>query len=149
MPKKNLLDEKDRKIINILREDCLTPFVKIADVIGVNEGTVRHRIKRLLKNGIIKQFTISTNPEKLGLKTVAFIFVTTSDKVREIAERLVKVPNILEVHEVHSHGDLLLKIRASDPKEIADIISNKIKRIDGIRDTQVIYALNVWKESSY
>ncbi|RMF31105.1 MAG: Lrp/AsnC family transcriptional regulator [Candidatus Nitrosothermus koennekii] len=150
MPKKNLLDDKDRKIIKMLKEDCLTPFVKIADTIGVNEGTVRHRVKRLLKNGIIKRFTITTDPEKLGLNTLAFVFVSIKEmNIRDIVKRLARIPNILEIHEIHTHGDLLLKIRVSDPKEIADMISNNIKVLDGINDTQVIYVLNTWKEEAY
>ncbi|GIU72243.1 MAG: AsnC family transcriptional regulator [Candidatus Nitrosocaldaceae archaeon] len=146
MPKRNLLDEKDKKIIKILREDCLTPFVKIAKILGVNEGTVRHRVKRLLKKGIIKQFTITTDPTKLGLNTLAFVFVNIRNtNVEDIVKKLTRIPNILEIHEIHTDGDFLLKIRASDPKEIANIISDNIKAYN-ISDTRVVYVLNTWKE---
>ncbi len=149
MPKRNLLDDKDRKIIKILREDCLTPFVKIADMLGVNEGTVRHRIKRLLNKGIIKRFTISTDPEMLGLHSLAFILVNVKhDKLEYAAKQLSRMQEVLEVHEIHTYGDLLLKVRARDNKDMAEIM-NSIKGIDGIKDTQVVYVLNIWKEEAY
>lgn len=145
--KLKLLDEMDKKIINILRDDCLTPFVKIAKVLGVNEGTIRHRVKKLTKHGIIKGFTVATDPAVLGFGAVAFVIVSvTPGQVHAVAHELAKIPYILEVHEVHTYGDLLLKVRASSFGDIANILANDIKTVEGVISSQVISVLNVWKD---
>lgn len=145
--KPKILDDVDRKIINILRRDCLTPFVKIAKVLDVNEGTIRHRVKKLLSHGIIKHFTVVTDPSILGFGTLAFVVVTVNPgQVQQVASELAKLHNVLEVHEVHTYGDLLLKIRAPSLGDIAKILSNEIKTIEGVISSQVISVLNIWKE---
>jgi len=142
-----LLDDVDKKIIGILREDCLTPFVKIARSLSVNEGTIRHRIKKLTRHGIIKGFTIATDPKILGLGAVAFVVVTVSPgQLQQVAQELAKIPRILEIHEVHTYGDLLLKVRAPSFGDIARILSDDIKTIEGVISSQVISVLNVWKD---
>ncbi|MEM2759727.1 MAG: Lrp/AsnC family transcriptional regulator [Nitrososphaerales archaeon] len=145
--KLKLLDEVDRKIINVLRQDCLTPFVKIAKSLNVNEGTIRHRVKKLTKHGIIKAFTVATDPAVLGLGAVAFVVVTVSPgHVQQVAQELARIPYILEIHEVHTYGDLLLKVRAPSFGDIARILSDDIKSVEGVINSQVISVLNVWKD---
>lgn len=145
--KLKVLDDMDRKIINVLRQDCLTPFVKIAKSVGVNEGTIRHRVKKLTKHGIIKRFTIATDPALIGLGAVAFVVVTVNPgQVQQVAQELAKIPYILEVHEVHTYGDLLLKVRAPSFGDIGHILANDIKTVEGVIGSQVISVLNVWKD---
>lgn len=142
-----ILDEIDNLIIRTLRQDCLTPFVKIAKKLGVTEGTIRHRVKRLSQDGIIKRFTVATDPTLLGFGALAFVVVSISPGlVHHAAQELAKLPTVLEVHEVHTYGDLLIKIRASDLSETARILSDQIKTIHGVVGSQVIPVLNVWKD---
>lgn len=142
-----ILDEIDRIIIHTLRQDCFTPFVKIANLLGVTEGTIRHRVKRLLQAGIIKRFTVTTDPTLLGFGALAFVIVSVSPGlVHQVAQELAKLPAVLEVHEVHTYGDLLLKIRASDLSETARILSDQVKTIQGVASSQVVPVLHVWKD---
>ncbi|MEM0029442.1 MAG: Lrp/AsnC family transcriptional regulator [Candidatus Nitrosocaldus sp.] len=145
--KPKLLDEIDKSILSTLQEDCLIPFVKIADILNVNEGTIRHRVKRLVRSGIIKKFTIKVDPVMLGLGTLVLVIVVVNPgSVKHVAQELARVPNVLEVLEVHTYGDLLLKIRGSSMQEIANILANQIKTIEGVISTQVVSVLNVWKD---
>lgn len=142
-----ILDEIDHKIIHVLREDCLTPFVTIAKKIGVNEGTIRNRIKKLRNQGVIKRFTVSTDPTILGLGALAFVVLSVNPgHISHVANELAKLSSVMEVHEVHTYGDLLIKIRTSNLVETANILSNQIKTIEGVLNSQVISVLNVWKD---
>jgi Lrp/AsnC family transcriptional regulator for asnA, asnC and gidA len=66
-------DEIDRKILEILNQDGRTKYTDIARSIQKSEGTVRNRIKRLQKNGIINGFRVVTFPENLGYEIQAII----------------------------------------------------------------------------
>lgn len=45
----------DKRILNILKKDSRCPFVKVAEEVGVSEGTVRCRVRKMVDEGIIKK----------------------------------------------------------------------------------------------
>jgi|LJSS01.1.fsa_nt_gb Lrp/AsnC family transcriptional regulator for asnA, asnC and gidA len=145
--KPKLLDDIDRSILSTLYENSITPFVRIAKMLNVNEGTIRHRVKRLIRYGVIKRFTVVIDPLALGLSTMVLVIVTVNPgSVNYVAKKIAEIPNVIEVLEVHTYGDLLLKLRGSSMNEIANIIANQIKTIEGVINTQVISVLNIWKD---
>jgi Lrp/AsnC family transcriptional regulator for asnA, asnC and gidA len=145
--KPKLLDDIDRSILSTLYENSITPFVRIAKMLNVNEGTIRHRVKRLIRYGVIKRFTVVIDPLALGLSTMVLVIVTVNPgSVNYVAKKIAGIPNVIEVLEVHTYGDLLLKLRGSSMNEIANIIANQIKTIEGVINTQVISVLNIWKD---
>lgn len=142
-----VLDDLDRKILDLLKENCLTPFVRIAEMLGVAEGTIRQRVRKLQASGAIKRFTVETDPDAIGLESLAFVLLTVSPKrIRSVGESLAEIPAVLEVHEVHSYGDFLLKIRTTNLTELATLISDQIKTIRGVVGTQIVPVLRAWKE---
>ncbi len=141
-----LLDDMDRSILSVLHENSITPFVKIAGMLNVNEGTIRHRVKRLMRYGIIKRFTVVLDPIALGLGNIMMLLLSVnSDRLRSVAEGVSKMPNVLEVFEVHAYGDLLLKLRGRSISELNEIV-DRIKCMDGVTDAKVISITNVWKD---
>ena len=141
------MDDLDQKILKILTEDCLTPFVAIAEKLHVAEGTVRYRVRRLQKKGILRSFRAMVDPVHLGLGTVAFVTVTvTPTLMPHVAGALANLENILGVYETHTYGDLLLMIRSGTPSQLSDFITAKIKTIQGVTGSQVIPVLKVWKD---
>ena len=142
------LDELDLRLIEILQKDSSTPSVKIADMLKVTEGTVRNRVRKLRRLGVIRKFTVAVDPMALGKTNVAFVLLNPfPGRLPEVAKRLATIDVIDEVHETHTYGDLLLKVRAKSPSELADIIASRIKTVPGVAGTQVIFVLNVWKEA--
>jgi Lrp/AsnC family transcriptional regulator, regulator for asnA, asnC and gidA len=89
------------------------PFVEKAKQIGISDTTVPMRIKHLLTGGIIDKFTISINNNRLGYSHDAFIGVNVEPgHVQEVVNYLSGIEEILEMHEMLSRFDLLLKLRA-------------------------------------
>jgi Lrp/AsnC family transcriptional regulator for asnA, asnC and gidA len=82
-----------------------------------------------------------------GLGAIAFVIVNVNPgHVQHLAQELAKVTYIIEVYEVHTYGDLLLKVRAASFGDIANILANDIKTIEGVIISRVISVLNVWKD---
>lgn len=123
-----ILDEKDRQILKMLRENARTPFLKIAKTVGCSEGLVRKRVKRLLAKGIIKSFTANIDLNS-PLEAVVCI-KTESHKTKEVVEALQKFSeNVFPIFEVMGRFDIVCIIQAQDTKEL-----NKI--IDAVRATK-------------
>ena len=62
-----LLDEKDKKILEVLQKDCRTEVTKISPLVNLTAEAVSYRIKKLQKQEIIHSYTLSLNKERLGL----------------------------------------------------------------------------------
>ncbi len=108
------LDELDKRLLKKMKENCIKPFVKIAQELGVTEGTVRQRTKKLVDSGVIRKFTIDVDPINLGLPIVAFLILSVSaGRISEVVDALSKIDNIVEIHQIHTFGDLLVKVRSS------------------------------------
>ena len=65
------LDDLDKKILGYLQQDGRMTYVTLAAHLGVSEGTLRKRVKRLEDAGVLKTMGV-TDPLKMGLDTVAF-----------------------------------------------------------------------------
>jgi Lrp/AsnC family transcriptional regulator, regulator for asnA, asnC and gidA len=137
----------DMQLLHILESDSSLPLVTIAKNLQVTEGTVRNRIRRLRRTGVIKRFTISIDSLASGRNVIAFILLNTMPgRLPEVAKKLSALEVVNEVYEIHTYGDLLLKVRAKSTTELADVLTSKIKGINGVVGTQVITVLNAWKE---
>ena len=64
------MDELDRKIIALLQLDGRASNAKIAREVGVSEGTVRRRLRKLLDDDVVRVVAVP-NLEKLGFSTTA------------------------------------------------------------------------------
>jgi Lrp/AsnC family transcriptional regulator for asnA, asnC and gidA len=143
------LDDLDAKIVKILSENCLTPFVRISKKLHVTEGTIRSRVHRLQRKGILHEFRAIVDPVHLGLGTAAFIAVTVIPQLMpHVASALTNLENVLGVYETHTYGDLLLKVRTATPSELSDFITSRIKTIEGVTGSQVVPVLKVWKDKT-
>ena len=141
------LDMIDYKIIDILAEDSSTTFVDIGKQIGVSDATIHIRVRRLRELGIIGNFTISVNNNRLGYDHLAFMGINVEPGfAEEVGNGLSLFEEILEIHEMHNRFDLLVKIRATDLEDLRDIIVNKIRRLPRLLEAELMTILKTRKE---
>ncbi len=78
---------------------------------------------------------------------LAFIGINIKEgSADEVAARLSKFDEILEIHERHGRFDLLLKIRARNLDKMRDIVTNKIRRLPQITEAESTTVLKTIKE---
>ena len=61
-----MLDDTDRSIIEVLERDARTSLRRIAEEVDVSLGTVSNRGKKLEENGVIKDYRVILDSEKVG-----------------------------------------------------------------------------------
>ncbi len=147
MPKVEL-DEIDRKLLRILQENAKTPYSRISESLGVSEATVHLRIKKLLKQGVIKGFQAVVDPEKVGKGVLAIIAITaTPQKYDCVLEELKKIEEVYEIYDVTGEYYTITKVRVSGRDELAKVL-DRIGSIDGVQATRTMYVLRVIKEET-
>ncbi|RLI26864.1 AsnC family transcriptional regulator, partial [Candidatus Bathyarchaeota archaeon] len=85
------LDDIDRRIIEILKSNSRVKYTVLARKVGLTEGAVRRRVDKLLKNRVIKRFTIELGYPQPTLKALVLVSTKTtypSSTVSELIKRL-------------------------------------------------------------
>jgi Lrp/AsnC family transcriptional regulator, regulator for asnA, asnC and gidA len=59
---------------------------------------------------------------------------------------LSNLEEVLEIHEMHSAFDLLLKVRAKDLNQMRDLVEKKIRKLRRILETELMTVLKTRKE---
>jgi Lrp/AsnC family transcriptional regulator for asnA, asnC and gidA len=131
----------------MLSKDSSMPFVEVAKQIGISDATVHIRVRRLIADGLIKKFTISVDNNMLGYDHLAFMGINIEPGFAdEVTEGLLKIYEVLEIHEMHGRFDLILKIRAKDLDQMREIVVNKIRKLPRILETELMTVLKTRKE---
>ena len=138
-----MINEKDRKIIELLKENGKYTTRQISEATGMPITTVHHRIKRLESSGVIKSYTVKLDRKKLGMGLQAFINIAvtytlpdgTKIDQEDIARKLSKMEEVDECHIMTGTTDILLKVSARDVEDLNTFIIKKLRTIDGIEDT--------------
>lgn len=60
--------------------------------------------------------------------------------VNETAEALLLVPGVAEVHSVAGEHDLVAIVRLATHEELADVVTNRMHKIEGIEGTMTLVA---------
>lgn len=150
MDGKNLenMDEWDIEILNILSKDDRVSLRKIAKSLNKSPVTIKGRIEKLEKKGIIKDYGITINYEKLGFDIIALIELTISKgKMLEVERDIAKIPNIFAVYDITGEYDAILLARFKNRSELSEMVK-EINKYEYIIRTNTHLILNVIKEGT-
>jgi Lrp/AsnC family transcriptional regulator for asnA, asnC and gidA len=140
------LDQIDEKILKALRADGREAFSQIAEQLNVSPGMIRQRYNRLVELGYLKVVAV-TNPLKMGMRTMALIGVrTTGDRMLQVADQIAEFPEVVYLIVVSGRYDLMLEVMCRDHAELLQFLTEKLYRIEGVRETESFMHLKIVKE---
>jgi DNA-binding Lrp family transcriptional regulator len=113
------LDEKDHRIIALLRKDSRMSIREIAKETNYRPSTIHQRIQRLIKSNIIEQFTLRLNPKAMKENFIVFMFVETDGVIPNTA---FENGPVKEVFGITGEYDLLIKMKFSGVESFNDFI---------------------------
>lgn len=137
------LDEIDRKIIELLRENANIPNQKLGKRIGLSEPAARRRVGNLVKRGVIRRFTIDVE-EGGGVSALMLISTSPHVQAAKIMASLAKEPGVSSIWETSGDLDVAVSISAQDMDSLNRRI-DEIRNIDGVRKTKTSIILKKWK----
>ncbi len=132
----NTIDDLDKQIADLLAADGRMSSTQIARTIGhITERTVRYRIDRLLKMGVIEICAVPI-PSKLGYVVNADVFVEVEPgRSVAIAEQIAKYDNVPYVACSTGTNDLSVQVVARTNAELFLFVNENIGQIEGVRKT--------------
>jgi Lrp/AsnC family leucine-responsive transcriptional regulator len=150
MPQTVDLDDFDRKIIAVLRQDGRISVTDLAQRISLSKTPCQVRLRRLIASGVIRGFTALVDPAKLGLDHVAFAEVKLSDTreaaLAEFNAAVQRIPEVEECHMIASSFDYLLKVRTPDIRRYRMVLGEKISSLPHVASTSTYVAMETVKD---
>jgi DNA-binding Lrp family transcriptional regulator len=130
------LDAFDRQILDVLSSDARLSNRKIAQTLGVTEGTIRGRIKRLQEENYLR-FTAVTDLSYIGNPRIVFIGVTAEQaRVRDIARVIAELPGIRAVIITLGRFNILVVAMFIELEDILTVANNAILALPGVRHVE-------------
>ncbi len=124
---KGKIDKVDQKILNALIENSRISNTDLARLVGLSAPSVNERIKRMEEAGVINGFTISVNPEAIGLPLSVWLRIKpVPGKHNRVTEILKKIPQIVECDRVTGEDCFIAKAHVESPIELEKMIDTII-----------------------
>lgn len=139
------MDELDRKIIGLLERNGRASNASIARDVGVSEGTVRRRLKRLVSDRIINVIALP-DPRKLGYESEALIGIQVDpDKIDQVATKVAELEHTRWVAVTTGTYDVFAWATLPNAEALGQFLRENVGTITGIRRTETFVNLAVKK----
>lgn len=77
----------------------------------------------------------------------AIVLLTVArDRITPVAEQLADLQGISEVHSVAGKYDLVAIIRVADNEQLAKLVTEKIRALEGIEKSETLIAFRVYSK---
>lgn len=145
------LDEKDLSILRILQKDAKLSVRDIAARISLSPTPTHERIRRMEKQGIIREYTTVVDRKKVGKGMTVICMVALNAHNKKTAgkfiEEVSRLKEVVEFYNISGDFDFMLKILAAGMDEFHAFFVNVLSEIEGIGQTKSIFVMNSIKES--
>jgi len=140
-----MFDELDTKIMDILAADARTSNREVARNLGISEGAVRKRLKRLEDAGAARVAAIVA-PRAMGLDLLAFVRLETQPSAtRRVAEAAAKLENVSFVALTTGRYNIVAFVIAESRKILADILHDEMRQWPGVVSIQTVEIIDAVK----
>ena len=128
------LDRTDRKILELLQQDCRITIKELAEKLHLSNTPVYERVKKLERSGIIKNYVAMLDPEKIDRNMTVFISILltkhTRDVVDQFKEEALALPEVMECYYTSGNFDAMLKIMVKDMNAFQYFIQEKLSMFE-------------------
>ncbi|MCA1928073.1 MAG: Lrp/AsnC family transcriptional regulator [Calditerrivibrio sp.] len=144
-----LIDQIDKKIINMLINNARTSYADMAKEVDLSSPSVIERVKKLENLGIIKNYTANINYKAIGYDILAFIGISL-DSAQSISDFEYTIKDfdedLIECHHVTGDFTMIAKVITKNTDSLSNLIK-KIRNIKGVQKTNTILVFSTILES--
>jgi DNA-binding Lrp family transcriptional regulator len=139
------VDDIDRQLIGLLRNDARASVASLAKALGVARGTVQNRMARLAAAGTIVGYTVRLKPDVEESRVRAFMTVAVEgNQVDAVIKALRGEPAVTALYSTNGRWDIVAELRA-DSLEGFDRVLGRIRQIEGISQSETSLLLSTFK----
>ncbi len=145
-------DQLDLAILEELQHNGRLSVADLARKIHLSQPAVHNRIKRLEREGIIRQYVALIDREAAGYEVMGFIRISIQPRSRENfceAQRILSAaPQVLECYRTTGSFDLMLKVLVTNHKALDHFIESVVMTLPGVERIETDMVLNEIKSTT-
>ena len=140
------LDDTDRRLLAVLLEDARISQRGLAQRIGVAQGTITNRLRRLEELGVIKGYTVLLEPESIGwtLTVITGLRIEKGSMIN-VQQNIAADPRVFAVYDVTGDYDSMVLARVQSRKDLDDL-TKTVFTLKGVQRSFTQVVLNTVKE---
>ncbi|MBW9063348.1 Lrp/AsnC family transcriptional regulator [Rhizobium herbae] len=124
-----MLDELDRRLLDILSVNARISLKELAQEAGLSSPSTADRLRRLEDRGVITGFTVGVNPAALGYALQAVVRVRPMPGMLHIVEKLIQeTPEFVECDKVTGDDCFIAKLLVRDMEQLDTILDKVAER---------------------
>ncbi len=140
------IDDKDRKIMDLLLKDARLSYRQLARSAGVSVATAINRVRNLEKEGVIKGYAAVIDYSSLGYEIDVLISVKIGKgKFHEVWKKFLTIPEVMAVYDTTGDFDAVLVAKFRNTKGL-DSYLKKLQAYEFVEKTHTVLVLNTVKE---
>ena len=130
------MDETDRQLLSLLRQDARRSIADLAHKLAVSRGTVTNRIAKLEDQGVIVGYTVRVRPDVQTNEIKAWMSIAVDgNQSRAVIASLLGEPGVAILHDTNGRWDLLAELRAENLQDLGKTLE-RIRLVKGISNTE-------------
>ena len=139
------MDDTDRQLLSLLRDNARASVASLAKVLRVSRGTVQNRLSRLESDGTITGYTVRLKPQAEVHRIRAFMTVAVEgNRSAAVLAALRGDPAVSALHSTNGRWDMVVELQA-DSLEAFDNVLSRVRLLDGIANTETSLLLSTAK----
>ena len=140
------LDDIDRKLLGELLKDSKRSYRELAKAIGVSAATVINHVQRLESAGVVKDYSVRLDHERLGYELTVITEITVSKgKLLETEEEIAKISNACAVYDVTGLTDAMVVAKFKSRSDLSEF-TKKLLAMPYVERTNTHVVLTTMKE---
>ena len=145
------LSDLQLKLLRELYLNSRVTYKELGRKCGVSSVTCYNKIQEMIREGIIKDFTVDVDHKKLGYRLEVLLELKVKRGLpRPLALKLYKLPHVEDVWEITGDTDLIVRAYFKDVDELNDflhMLGNNYPEIENVITHVVLGSyknLNPW-----
>jgi Lrp/AsnC family transcriptional regulator for asnA, asnC and gidA len=140
------VDDVGKRLIEELQQDGRRSYAALAKTVGLSEAAVRQRVQRMVDSGLMQVVAV-TDPLQVGFHRQAMIGLRVEGDLLRVADELAKVDEVDYVVVTAGSFDILLELVCEDDDHLLRVLSERIRVLPGVRDTETFVYLKLAKQT--
>jgi len=139
------MDDTDRQLIALLRQDARMTVAALAAKLGVSRGTVTNRLRKLEDAHVIVGYRVQLRPDAEPQQVHAWMgVVVEGNQTRAVIAALLGEPGVVTLHDTNGRFDLLAELRADSNAALSAVLE-RVRLIKGIASTETSILLTTYR----
>ena len=143
------LDNTDRAILQALLDDSRASQRELSRIVGVAQGTITNRLKKLESQNIIQGYSVVLDPESVGWSmTIMAGLRISKGKMIDVQQKIAADPRVFSVYDVTGDWDSIVMARVRDRADLDDL-TKTVFTLEGVTRSFTHVVLNTVKEDGF